>query len=79
MARLQRLFPSTLIVRRETSPGQPYLTDEGNFILDLDFTPQGIPDPEGAATALKVLPMRLSLVSHLKWCRSPIWWNRGSQ
>eukprot|EP00667_Euglena_gracilis_P018789 EG_transcript_20009 len=52
-ARLQAQWPHVGIARREASPGQPFITDEGNYILDLDFTPHGIPDPRATAAQLK--------------------------
>src|ERR1700730_18051198 len=35
--------------------GRPYVTDNGNLILDLTF-PGRIDDPEGLATELKMIP-----------------------
>lgn len=47
------------VVRRETSPGEPYLTDQGNYILDANFGE--IRDPAGLADRLNA---RAGIVEH---------------
>jgi len=42
-------------VLRVTDPGQPYLTDNGNQILDCRF-PEGIPDPATTEAQLAAIP-----------------------
>jgi ribose 5-phosphate isomerase A len=42
------------IRRRETKEGEPFLTDQGNFVLDCAFG--NIPEPELLAFALKRIP-----------------------
>ncbi len=42
------------IVRRADKFGEPFLTDTSNFIYDCDF--ERIPDPDGLAAALNLIP-----------------------
>jgi len=48
----QRLAVLGADSRLRTGEGTPYLTDNGNLILDLTFA-EGIEDPEGTAAAIK--------------------------
>ena len=48
-----------MIARRMTHDGQPFMTDEGNAILDCHF--RTIPDPEGLAAAFCRIP---GLIEH---------------
>ena len=53
MARkLEALFPATL--RKDAATAQPFVTDEGNYILDCKTGP--IADPESLAARLSAIP-----------------------
>ena len=62
-ARIRALVPGCTVTRRLTREGVPFVTDENHFILDLDFTPKGIPAPEELTSALKVCPVCIGVGS----------------
>eukprot|EP00999_Lentomonas_sp_LEN2_P000444 NODE_1445_length_858_cov_87.309166_g1398_i0.p1 GENE.NODE_1445_length_858_cov_87.309166_g1398_i0~~NODE_1445_length_858_cov_87.309166_g1398_i0.p1 ORF type:complete len:242 (+),score=54.07 NODE_1445_length_858_cov_87.309166_g1398_i0:62-787(+) len=60
LKRIQKAFPWVKVDRRDVYhrnvPHAPFATDEGHYLLDVDFSEYGITDPENVASVLKSIP-----------------------